>query len=223
MTPSSSYYESVNPDLLSRIPADAKRVLEIGCGSGMLGKAYKSINMDVTYIGIELMEEPAAKAMHYIDHVIVGDMNNEIIISQLASEDKFDCIIFGDVLEHLINPTKALVRLIPFLKEDGFFLACIPNAQHWSMFVNLLHGQWPQEDSGLFDRTHLRWFTKKSIMKMMHESGLIIEEIKPRNSNVEQAKAFVMAMAPVLKSFKIKPQDFLDQTVPLQYIVRARK
>ena len=114
MTPSSSYYESVNPDLLSRIPADAKRVLEIGCGSGMLGKAYKSINKDVTYIGIELMEEPASKAMHCIDHVIVGDMNNEVIISRLASMDKFDCIIFGDVLEHLINPAKVLVRLIPF-------------------------------------------------------------------------------------------------------------
>ena len=91
------------------------------------------------------------------------------------------------------------------------------------MFVNLLNGQWPQVDSGLFDRTHLRWFTKKSIIKMIHESWLIIEEIKSRNSNVEQAKAFVMAMAPALKSFEIKPQDLLDQTVPLHYIVRARK
>ena len=104
MAPTEQYYEQVNPDLLYRIPATSSAVLEVGCGSGALGRAFKSINPNTTYIGIELMAEPAAKARESLDYVIQCDISNHKITELPGGINQVDCLIFGDVLEHLIDP-----------------------------------------------------------------------------------------------------------------------
>ena len=91
------------------------------------------------------------------------------------------------------------------------------------MLANLLHGQWPLAEHGLFDRTHLRWFTKQSIIKLMQDAGLNIQDITPRIFRPEKAKAFVSALSPSLSSFNIDPQELLNGIAPLQYVVRASK
>ena len=158
-----SYYRNVNPDLLDRIPLNAQTVVEVGCGSGALGGAYKLRNPQVHYIGVEAMPEPAADASRVLDQVIVGNAEDPLLFRDNVQD--VDCLVYGDVLEHLVNPWDCLSRHLELLSEEGLVVACIPNAQHWSVLANLLQGQWPLEDQGLFDRTHLRWFTKATIVE----------------------------------------------------------
>ena len=86
--------------------------------------------------------------------------------------------------------------LLPLLKDQGQLNACIPNAQHWTVIANLLSGHWPQEEQGIFDKTHLRWFTLNSIKKLMQDNNLIIQDITPRIFDIKNAKTFVSSLAP---------------------------
>ena len=223
MAPADRYYEQANPDLLFRIPVTASAVLEVGCGAGALGKAFKRINPTTTYIGVELMPGPAAQAREVLDHVIEGDISQQALTTLPGNVRQVDCLVFGDVLEHLVNPAAVLRQLLPWLKEDGQLLVCIPNVQHWSVLANLLTGQWPQHDQGLFDRTHLRWFTKQSIRALLEDMGLQIQSITPRIFGEEKAINFIKALEPALVNLKLNPQTVLDGTAPLQYVVEATK
>ena len=124
----------------------------MGCGAGALGRAFKSINPKTTYIGIEPKPGPAALARMVLDHVIEADISQQAPTTLPGDIQQVDCLVFGNVLEQLINPAAALRQLLPWLKEDGQLLICIANVQHWSVLANLLVGQWPQEDQGLFNR-----------------------------------------------------------------------
>ena len=221
--PANRYYEQANPDLLNRIPVTASAVLEVGCGAGALGRAFKALNPNAIYIGVELMPGPAAQAREIIDYVIEGDISQKSLSTLPGDIQKVDCLVFGDVLEHLVDPAAVLRQLLPFLKDNGQLLACIPNVQHWSVIANLLSGQWPQEDQGLFDRTHLRWFTKKNIIALLEEAGLQIHDITPRIFGKEQAIQFVQALEPALTNLNLDPEEFLQGAAPLQYVAQAGK
>ena len=223
MAPADRYYEQANPDLLFRIPVTASAVLEVGCGAGALGRAFKRINPTTTYIGVELMPGPAAQACDVLDHVIEGDISQQPLTTLPGNIQQVDCLVFGDVLEHLVDPAAVLRQLLPWLKEDGVLLACIPNVQHWSVIANLLSGQWPQEDQGIFDRTHLRWFTRQSIITLINTLGLHLEEIKPRIFDIDKSQAFASTLIPSLRALNINQGELLEGIAPLQYVVRASK
>ena len=139
-----TYYRNVNPDLLERIPLNARTVVEVGCGSGALGAVYKLRNPQVRYIGVEAMPGPAAEAAKVLDQVIVGDAEDPHLFGD--DVQNVDCLVYGDVLEHLINPWDCLKRHLDLLADDGLVAACIPNVQHWSVIASLLSGEWPLED-----------------------------------------------------------------------------
>jgi 2-polyprenyl-3-methyl-5-hydroxy-6-metoxy-1,4-benzoquinol methylase len=101
-----------------------------------------------------------------MDQVVVGDAEN-IEAADLGIEPgTVDCLVYGDVLEHMVDPWSLLRRQAAWLRPQGMVLACIPNVQHWSMFMRLLHGNWRYEEEGLLDRTHLRFFTLESISQL---------------------------------------------------------
>ena len=214
-----SYYRNVNPDLLDRIPLNAQTVVEVGCGSGALGGAYKLRNPQVHYIGVEAMTEPAADASKVLDQVIVGNAEDPLLFG--GNVQNVDCLVYGDVLEHLVNPWDCLSHHLELLSEDGLVVACIPNAQHWSVMANLLQGQWPLEDQGLFDRTHLRWFTKATIVEAFQKLGLFIHAIKPRVFKLDQTRAFLEKLEPALNNFGLDKQEVLNGIAPLQYVIVA--
>ncbi|KZR78153.1 methyltransferase domain-containing protein [Prochlorococcus marinus] len=213
------YYQRANPDLLARIPLTAESVLEVGCGAGALGAAFKARQPDVKYWGIEYEQEPANQARQALDHVICGDVEDPALpLPQLGS---VNCIVYGDVLEHLRDPWSVVKRHRTLLADDGVFLACIPNVQHWSVLEQLLHGNWPLLEEGIFDKTHLRWFTRSSIASMITNAGFCLDEIHPRIFDLDQAKSFARRLKPVLVNLDLNPSTFLQDIAPLQYIVRA--
>lgn len=163
-----NYYSGINVRLLNQIPATAKKVFEVGCGYGNFGEQVKARNPAVEYYAMELMPEAAKIAATKLDHVFCGSIES----ASLATGE-FDCIIFGDVLEHLYNPLDVLRKMRAMLKPDGCILCSVPNVQHHSILATLLAGDFQYQDMGLLDRTHIRFFTYASFIKLLLDAGFI--------------------------------------------------
>ena len=169
-----TYFEFARPELLALVPESAKRVLDIGCGAGRLGEAIKK-RQQAEVIGIECEHGPASAARARLDRVLVGN------IEQLEPDfgpGSFDAIICGDVLEHLRDPLRVLRRSRTWLKPDGRLIASIPNVRHHSVVRSLLAGNWTYESAGLLDQTHLRFFTRREIMKLVYRAGFDVRDLQ---------------------------------------------
>ena len=219
-----NYYANVNTDVLRYMPPDAKLVLEVGCGAGGLGRAYKQRNPLGRYIGLELVAEVAKTARDYLDQVICADVESLDIDNILPTKEKIDCLVYGDVLVHLRDPWRILHEHASRLSERGQVIACIPNVQHWSILAGLLAGHWRYADSGLLDRTHLRFFTLESILTLFSQAGLHIHDIFPRilEHPAQNDVQAVVARAANELGVMGKTEQSL-QTAAFQYVVRASK
>ena len=183
-------HENHNPDLLRMIPPTTKRIIEIGCSSGALAREFKKINPNCYYVGAEIDSNYAEMAKRYCDETMViniDDANEEFF---KAHSDK-DCWVFGDTLEHLKDPWRVIREIHKVIPEGGGIAACIPNAQHWSLIIKLLFGDFVYTDSGLLDRTHLRWFTRKTILSLFNDNGFEIKQLQPRVFNEGNRQKFL--------------------------------
>ena len=209
-----------NPDLLDRIPLNARVVLDVGCATGALGAAYRRLNPRARLLGIEQDAEARAIAAQRLDDVAAVDVEHD----PLPFPDRpIDCIIYGDVLEHLSDPWAVMRRHVAALSDDGVMLICVPNVEHWSFVERLLRGTWNYEPSGLFDATHLRWFSLNSMRKGLAALGVALCDVHPRVFDPEGAKAFTTAIAPALRALGVDPQMYVNRAAPLQYVWRVRK
>ncbi len=214
------YPDAYNPDLLERIPLWSRRVLDIGCGTGVLGARFKQRNPAAQVIGIETDAGAAARAKTRLDQVFVGDI--EALSFPDALKGTFDCLIYGDVLEHLRDPWALLRRHAALLAPQGVLLACVPNVEHWSFVARLLQGRWAYEETGLFDRTHLRWFSAETLRRALTEAGLVPLDSAPRVFEPEKGQRFILAITPALQALGVTPEEYARRALPLQYIWRAR-
>jgi len=169
-----SYYENVRNDLIPLIPNDARCILEVGCASGMTGRELKRRN-GAFVVGIELNANAANAAKNVLDDVVHGDIEK---ITLPYSDNSFDCILFADVLEHLINPLSALIKVRRLLKKGGTVVASIPNVQFHGVIHQLIEGNWTYEKEGILDETHLRFFTYKEIEKIFSQAGYSIQKVE---------------------------------------------
>jgi 2-polyprenyl-3-methyl-5-hydroxy-6-metoxy-1,4-benzoquinol methylase len=168
------YFGHVRPEVLALVPTTARSVLDIGCGAGRLGEALKA-RQEVRVVGLELNESAATAARQRLDEVFVGDVEQLDIDFPPAS---FDAIVCGDILEHLREPDRLLRRARSWLTPDGRVVASIPNVRHHSVVRSLLEGNWTYESAGLLDRTHLRFFTRREIEKLLFRAGFAVEEMR---------------------------------------------
>jgi SAM-dependent methyltransferase len=207
------------------IPPDADVVFEAGCGTGSLAEAYRKVNSGVMYYGIEKNADAArvAESIGRINNVIVGDVEavDPLALGLSDEQPSVDCLIFGDVLEHLIDPWAVLAKLVRLVRNGGQILACIPNIQHYSVIVSLMRGAWTYQDEGLLDRTHLRFFTLSGIRDLFSKADSQIFDIQPRWWSGDEAERFQQVMTPVLHALQIEPALFATQTRAVQYLVRA--
>jgi 2-polyprenyl-3-methyl-5-hydroxy-6-metoxy-1,4-benzoquinol methylase len=217
-----AYYTNVNIDLLASIPITAHRILEIGCGDGSFGLAVKARNPRVEYFGVEVFEAVATIANQRLDRVIHGDIETEEVFqSVLDVYDKkpFDVIIFGDVLEHLIDPWKLLEKLRALMAVNGACVACIPNIGHWSIHKQLLSGRWDYADAGLLDRTHLRFFTQATMHEMFTGAGFSVVKCQPRIIQQSKTTEAIELLQPLLESYGLNTEKAKLDLSAFQWII----
>jgi SAM-dependent methyltransferase len=163
------YFVGARADFVARLPTNpAARVLEIGCGSGETGALALGAGKAGHYTGIELFEAAAHKARARLSDVIVGNAESLPLDFPKAS---FDGLILSEVLEHLIEPGRLLARLAPALKPGAMVLASSPNVSHWRVVREVIAGRFDLADQGVFDRTHMRWFTPSTYRALFEAAG----------------------------------------------------
>ena len=164
----SGYYDNVRLEMLKYLPSNAKKILDIGCGNGAFAKITKEKNNAEVW-GIEYMEDHGNEAKLSLDKVFVGKC--EDFIEDLP-ESYFDAIYLNDVLEHLVDPYYVLGVLKTKLAPNGVVISSIPNVRFYKTFSKVLFFKdWEYQDHGVMDKTHLRFFTKKSIRRMYENLG----------------------------------------------------
>jgi GT2 family glycosyltransferase/2-polyprenyl-3-methyl-5-hydroxy-6-metoxy-1,4-benzoquinol methylase/glycosyltransferase involved in cell wall biosynthesis len=151
-----------------------RTVLETGPATGYITRALTERGCRVT--GIEIDPVAAKQAAAYAERVIVGDLET-VDFQEAFGEQRFDVVMFGDVLEHLVDPLAVLVRVRSILAPRGFVVASVPNVAHGSVRLALLAGRFEYSSEGLLDRTHLRFFTRETIMQLFDDAGYRIEEL----------------------------------------------
>ena len=161
--------------LIVELVGDDKRILDVGCATGYLAVILAEHGCEV--VGIEVDPEAAREAEKHCERVLVGDVESMDLEGQLEGE-AFDVIVFGDVLEHLKHPSRALERLGPFLRDGGYVVASIPNVAHGSVRLALLQGRFRYQRRGLMDDTHLRFFTRESVERLFEDCGFLITELR---------------------------------------------
>lgn len=172
------YYNTPRTDMMDFIPRDAKRVADIGCGEGCFGTQLKALGMEVW--GVEMHMDSAYIAKKCLDKVLVGDVLN--LLNDLPN-DYFDCIIFNDVLEHLVDPYTILLNIKTKLNRNGVVVCSIPNVRYFYNLKKLLiDKQWRYEDCGILDKSHLRFFTEKSIKDTFDRLGYDIVQLSGINA-----------------------------------------
>lgn len=166
-------------DLLSLIPDDISKALDVGCSIGVCGEQLKQ-RFGAEVVGIELNEQMAKVAKEKLDREIIGDLD-KINLADYLAPNYFDCIIFADVLEHLKNPWDVLKSAISFLSDGSVVIASIQNMRHYTTIINLIfRGYWPYRERGIHDKTHLRFFTLKNVIELFQYANLKI--IRPQRN-----------------------------------------
>ena len=166
-------YSAVNPAILVRIPPDARRVLDVGCGDGALGRAIKA-RRPTEVVGVTCSGEEARRARGILDEVVSADLES----ADLAHLGTFDCIVCSHVLEHLREPARVLSRLRNNLASDGIVLIALPNTLHYRQRLAFLAGRFRYTDGGLMDRTHYRFFDWDTARGLVREAGLHLVEAR---------------------------------------------
>ncbi|MDR3481509.1 MAG: methyltransferase domain-containing protein [Burkholderiaceae bacterium] len=209
-----------NADLLAYIPKDARRLVEVGCSSGALAREYKKINANSHYIGIEIVPEYAQLAKRHCDEVMTFDIET-LDVDFLRKKLSGDCWIFADSLEHLRDPWSLLSKIRQIIPSDGSIVACIPNAQHWSVQARLSCGAFVYEDIGLLDRTHLRWFTRATIFDMFEKAGFKIVDGMPRVYDEPDREKILPSIRTMATNMGADPDMAVNDALPTQYVVKA--
>jgi SAM-dependent methyltransferase len=125
-------------------------------------------------VGVERDPVAAEQARSVCDRVVVGDVESPGVQAQIAKT--FDIAVLGDVLEHLRSPGALLVHIrASWLKPDGCVVLSVPNSGHWVFRREILRGRFPYRRYGLFDQSHLRFFTRGSLHELIEEAGYVVE------------------------------------------------
>lgn len=171
----SGYYNNEREVMRPYVPASARRIVEVGCAEGYFGEWLKR-DCGAEVWALEFSPKAAAIAATKLDRVLVGDAQQTV--EELPSA-YFDVAVCNDVLEHLVEPELMLRKLKRVLRPGGVVVASIPNIRFWSAFRKIVfRADFPREDQGIFDRTHLRFFTLKTIRRMFAESGYSLKQLE---------------------------------------------
>ena len=197
-------------------------MVEFGCSSGFMSEILKN-EFGCEVVGIELDPEDAKEAKAFCKEVIVGDIEKFEWCDRLPA-GFFDVAIFADILEHLKDPVTVLQRVKPFLKEEGYILVSVPNIANIAIRLELLLGSLEPEELGILDRTHLRHFTRKSLIQMIEGAGFSIHSVDYTEKGLPAAVIQEKLEIVGLRATENSSQAFNSiDAVAFQFIVKGMK
>ncbi len=202
---------------LIRLAGENKRILDVGCAGGLLARVLKEkFNCEIT--GIELDHESGAKAAEHCKRVIIADLD-QVNLLEHFSPGEFDVALLADVLEHLKNPGRILSQLFELVGE--YVVISVPNVTHSAILYELLQGKFDYRELGLLDRTHLRFFTRDSILKLIEDAGFIPDRIQ--RTLIPAPRTEFASDTSRLPPEVCRAIEARDEADTYQFIIRARK
>jgi 2-polyprenyl-3-methyl-5-hydroxy-6-metoxy-1,4-benzoquinol methylase len=206
--------DSIQPETLAIMPKGISNILDIGGGNGNYVAAAKSATGASIAAIVDVSTEAISNLNPQVDLASACDVEQPgSIESFVKSYDfEFDLILCLDVLEHLVDPWRVVSRLHAIMPEGGYLLASIPNVQNYRIAIRSISGQWSYRSTGLFDRTHLRYFARKSAIAMMTGTGL---------SLVATGRTF--GPRPMDRQLHRLSLGILDPWVTMQNLILVRK
>jgi len=195
-------------EFLSLVPLNARKILDVGCGSGGLGAVLRKKGIDV--IGIENSEGLYREASEKLKQVFLADIEKFQIP---FSKGYFDCIIYGDVVEHLIDPLTVLKNHKEYLSDNGYVIASVPNVRYYKLIARLVFsGSWDYMDKGILDKSHLRFFALINLKELFIEAGYEITDIRRNIVAARGLRILNLLLFGLLKDF-----------LAYQYYIKAKK
>lgn len=207
MTPF-NYFTKTRKDLIDFVPSGYQKILEIGCGAGVLSLDLKKQGKASFLYGVELDPEAARIATSVLDGVVVGDFL-KVALDEIPNQ--LDAVICADVIEHMTNPWKALDRINSLLKPNGEIIISIPNIRHYKIIKNLIKNRWRYEKEGILDKTHLRFFILPTIEELLTYSGFEIKDLHRK----KRARPWLIKLGQFIPG--------IEEFLVYQYLIRARK
>ena len=168
-----SYYANARPEVAVFLPAGVKRVLEIGCGAGFFRRNFTE---PVEYWGVEAVPAVARAAESLLDRVLPGTFHD---VRDSLPDGYFDLVVCNDVIEHMVDHDAFLHDIQAKMRGGGSRLVgSVPNVRYITNLYSLLVGKdWPYADAGILDRTHLRFFTRRSLERSLRQHGYQLESL----------------------------------------------
>ena len=168
-------YRASRREMLAYIPSRARTLLDVGSANGGFGGVISDERPEVCVWGIDPQAGESSRRGYQT--IISGHFPDD-----MPAGARFDCVVMNDVLEHMVDPWSVLKSTAEFLEPEGCVVASVPNIRHLRVVLDLaLRGRWDYQDDGVLDRTHLRFFTKVTILEMFQGAGFDVKKIEPVN------------------------------------------
>lgn len=169
------YSNDGNAGVLRLVDAGCRRLLDVGCGDGANSRLLRQMRPSISIVGITHTAEEARRAERWMDRCFVIDIE-ACLPAELVGD--FDVIVFSHVLEHLRNPEEVVASFLPLLKPGGQLVIAVPNIASWRTRWQLLKGNFQYEDFGVFDKTHLRFFTYHTAARYLLSKSRVLVSVR---------------------------------------------
>jgi SAM-dependent methyltransferase len=216
------YMEEVNEGLVRELQhaspnsAARGRILDVGCGRGQLGEVARALGWEVW--GVESSDEACDAAERRLDRVIRADLNDHDGVRRATGGTSFDGLVFSDVLEHLYDPRTVLERYLELAKPDAYVFVSVPNAVAWTNRLQWALGNVRYDDTGIMDRTHVRFFTFASARELVEASGCTVERVSSTPYLVRAVLPAVKGLTKGRRSAAPDPRAIIDSTAYRAYM-----
>ncbi|MDT0262079.1 class I SAM-dependent methyltransferase [Jatrophihabitans lederbergiae] len=190
------YPDATREEMLPFLPVPLRQVLDVGCSSGAFGELVKRVHPDAVVHGVEPSADTAAIARTRIDAVFQGLFPEGLPPAKFVGT--YDCIVFNDVIEHVLESGPLLKAAETMLSQGGTLVASVPNVRFAPVVLGLIMGRWDYQDQGVLDRTHLRFFTRRSLSRLFRDTGWDVVRLERLNTPGSRRAPLLAAMLRLL-------------------------